>query len=434
MFKELSRESLLNKRVPVLRSTPIRRFAVGAGIALLIPIASCGDAGGTRAELPSLGPFTELATPTGPGAGEPFLSPGQDGLILSWLQPAGSDDEFRFSILRPGATEWTESLPITRRPDLFVNWADFPSVIELPDGSLAAHWLQYSGPGTYSYGIRVVRSADGGVSWTKPIAPYADTSRTEHGFVVLFPSWPESGSGFSAVWLDGREYANAAADPAYMTLRSATITSDGMARDEVLLDPSTCDCCQTSVAQTSEGPVVAYRGRTVEEIRDIRVVRATRNGWSEPVTVHADGWEIPACPVNGPAIVAAGDTVAVTWFTRADDVPRVLTAFSKDGGRTFASPVRIDAGNPLGRIDSAMLPDGVILSSWLEVGDEDADIRVRAVALDGRMGEPVLAGQASSARAGGFPRMAIRGNRMILAWTVPGEPSAIRLLTTPIRQ
>jgi len=230
-----------------------------------------------------------------------------------------------------------------------------------------------------------------------------------------------------AVWLDGRDYANPESDPPFMALRGATIGADRVLMDEALLDPMTCDCCQNSVAFTSDGPVVAYRGRTADEIRDIRLVRGLDSGWSEPVTVHADGWEIPACPVNGPEVVAKGDTVAVTWFTNAEEVARVLTAFSTDGGRSFGSPIRVDAGRPLGRVDAAMLGGGVILASWLEAGDDGAEVRLRAVATDGRVGDPVSAGRGSAERAGGFPRMEVWGDRIVLAWTIPGEPSAIRM-------
>jgi hypothetical protein len=189
----------------------------------------------------------------------------------------------------------------------------------------------------------------------------------------------------------------------------------------------TCDCCQNSVAFASGGPVVAYRGRTEGEVRDIRVVRADGAEWSDPITVHDDDWMIPACPVNGPEIVAVGDTVAVTWFTNADEVPRVLTAFSSDGGRSFGSPIRIDDGRPLGRVDALMLGGGVILASWLEGGQDGAEVRLRSVAIDGRTGDAISAGGASSERAGGFPRMAVWNNQVVLAWTIPGEPSAIRV-------
>ena len=56
---------------------------------------------------------------------------------------------------------------ITAGRPLFMNWADFPAVTALPTGELAAHWLEREAGGRYTYGIRVVRSGDGGATWSK---------------------------------------------------------------------------------------------------------------------------------------------------------------------------------------------------------------------------------------------------------------------------
>ena len=45
--------------------------------------------------------------------------------------------------------------------------------------------------------------------------------------------------------------------------------------ERAVLDARACDCCQTDAAMTSAGPVVVYRNRTEEEIRDIYIARGT---------------------------------------------------------------------------------------------------------------------------------------------------------------
>ena len=52
---------------------------------------------------------------------------------------------------------------------------------------------------------------------------------------------------------------------------------------------------------TADGPLVAFRDRSNQEIRDIHVARVEQGKWTEAVPVHADNWRIEACPVNGPA-------------------------------------------------------------------------------------------------------------------------------------
>jgi len=368
-----------------------------------------------------------LASPAGPGSGEPNLFAAGETVILSWLEVAEGGHELRFA--RLVGDEWTRPVRVIRRPDLFVNWADFPSVVELPDGSLAAHWLQYSGPGTYSYDVWVTVSRDGGTTWSKPSRPHSDGTPTEHGFVSLFAS--PTGHDLSVVWLDGRAYADSALDTPFMSLRYATLDAGGKWADRVVLDSLTCDCCQTSTARTSDGVIVAYRGRTHSEIRDIRVVRFESERWSDPVTVHDDGWEIPACPVNGPSISASGDTVAVAWFTAADDVPRVWLAYSDDGGKTFGSPIQVDRDRPLGRVAVSLVEGGAIVT-WLEALEDGAGVVARAVGRDGRIAPPLVLGESSGERSSGFPVMVTRGRDLVVAWTVPGDVPGLSVVVAPI--
>jgi hypothetical protein len=176
--------------------------------------------------------------------------------------------------------------------------------------------------------------------------------------------------------------------------------------------------------------IVAYRGRTEGEIRDIRVVRYAAGRWSHPVTVHDDGWEIPACPVNGPSISARGDTVALAWFTAADDVPRVWVAFSRDGGRTFQEPLLVDGERPLGRVSVSAIEGGALVA-WLAAIDSGAEVMVRALGPNGRGTTALLLGESSAERASGFPVMVARDRKLVAAWTVPGDPGTIRVVTAP---
>ena len=392
--------------------------------AVCLGAVSCGDVGASRSSTGAPTAVTSLVSPTGPGSGEPFLALGHDGLVyLSWLEPADSAHALKFATF--DGSQWSAARTIREGRDFFVNWADFPSIKVLDDGRLAAHWLQRTGTGTYAYGVRVAQSSDGGSTWSGALIPHRDSSDTEHGFVTL---WPE-GAGLGAVWLDGRKYNEAGHSPTNeMMVVSTTIAPDGQLGAETALDERACDCCQTAVAITSKGPIVTYRDRSPDEIRDIYVVRRVNGRWTAPAPVHADGWKIAACPVNGPAIAAKDERIALAWFTSANDSARVKLAFSSDAGATFAAPVRIDEGQPAGRVDVALLRDGGALVSWIErTGGDTAAVRVRHVSADGKPAPAITIANSSAARASGFPRMVLRGDDAIFAWTEPGKPSAIRL-------
>lgn len=403
---------------------------VAPGLAVVLGgiLLACSPEAGpsdTRASPGTLGSaFTrlrEIPSPAAAGSVTPYLSAGGDGtVLLSWQEPEGSGHAVR--VARLADTVWSEPRTIATGEDFFVNWADFPSVIEMPDGSLAAHWLQREGPGTYAYGVRIARSSDDGESWSTPIAPHLDGTLTEHGFVSLFPA-PDG--ALAAVWLDGRDFARAAED-ANMSLRYAEIDEAGRPGAEALLDDRTCDCCQTSAALTAAGPVVVYRDRSGAEIRDISVVRRLDGAWTPPAAVHADGWHIPACPVNGPAVSARGDRLAVAWYTAADDEPSVLVAFSEDAGARFGQPLRVDDGSPIGRVDVALLPDGSALVLWLETAEEGARVTARRIRADGASSEALTVALTDVSRSSGFPRMVLRGREAVLAWIDTAGEGALR--------
>lgn len=409
------------------RSVVLARLA---GAWCLAALAACEAA--PAAEAP-VGAVSPLESPAGPGSAEPNLAVGPDGRVyLSWLEPAAdSAHELRFAIL--DGERWSEPRTIAGGADWFVNWADFPTLVVLPDGRIAAHYLQRypEAEKGYHYDVRIVQSADGGASWSEPATPHRDGVPAEHGFVSLFAA---PGDSVGAVWLDGRKSHADHGGTHEMTLRYTTLAADGSRGEEVEVDPRICDCCQTSLALASTGPVVVYRDRTEQEIRDIYVTRLVDGAWTEGRPVHADGWRIEACPVNGPAISADGDRVAVAWFTAARDTARVQVAFSDDAGAVFGPPVRVDAGDPSGRVDVELLPGGGALVSWIERTEGDAaEVRVRHVSPAGTAGVPVTVAASSGERASGFPRMIRSGERIVFAWTEPGSPSRVRVAHAGIR-
>ncbi len=343
----------------------------------------------------------------------PNLTATPDGdAVLSWLEPDG-DSTYAMRVSRLADGAWSEPTVVARGRDLFVNWADFPSVLAHPNGDLLAHWLVRNGGGRSAYDIHVARSTDGGLTWGPGIVPHVDGTLTEHGFVSL---WPEPGDSVGMIWLDGRDYASAPDDSGATRLMAGGLAGVTAVAAEQVVDSRICDCCQTGMAMTSRGPVVAYRDRSEDEIRDIAVVRRVDGVWTEPRIVHADGWRITACPVNGPQLAATGDTVALVWFTAAT-VPTVQLAISTDAGATFTAPVRVDDGNPVGRVDVVTSPDGPIVS-WIEnTGDGVADVRLRRLTWAGETIQTLTVNAGTAARASGFPRMHWANGSLILAWT-----------------
>ena len=372
---------------------------------------------GTAAQ--RLGPIQELAVVASTPSGQPQLAVGADGrVVLSWLEKTGEPSTYAFKYAFREGDRWSAPRTIVERDSFFVNWADVPSVFPMRAGGLVAHWLQKNGEGTYAYDVRLSVSDDKSAQWRPDRTPYSDTSQTEHGFATFF-DWPGDGTG--VVWLDGREMTAGASHQAHaagaMTLRVARVHPDGSVSEDNRLDARVCECCPTTAVATARGALVAYRDRSETEVRDIAVLRLEDGQWHGPTYVHADSWQINACPVNGPALTAVGDKVALAWFTAEGDTPRAMVAFSSDGGKTFGNPVRVDDTQTLGRVDAVMLDDGRAVVSWLEFMPGASEFRARIVSPDGAR-EPSFRVTASTAdRQAGYPRMVRAGSELIFAWT-----------------
>jgi hypothetical protein len=297
---------------------------------------------------------------------------------------------------------------------------NFPTVAAFNDGTLVVSWLQKNVNISYAYDINIGLSSDSGQTWGSPIEPHNDQSMRPHGFLTLLPTARDE---ILAVWLDAREYNSqnfgGGSDDA-VQLRSTTIGKDGTLSKDTLLDLRACSCCQTSATIAGDGTVlIAYRDRTVDEIRDISIVRRHKDAWSDPVNVHADGCKISGCPVNGPAIDAQATDVVVAWFTGADYIPKVKVAFSENSGVSFGPVFQIDSGNGVGRVSTLMLAAGEALISWVEwTRDGEALILCRAMKNEGCVARQTITEHAASGSFN-FPKLARSGDTIYLAWTQP---------------
>lgn len=396
--------------------------------AVLFATTACRERSAT-VDAPVL--VADEAPAAGPGASTPHLTAAEDGGIwMSWMEP-GPDSVWMLRVAhRPLRGAWSAPQTAVRDSLLFVNWADFPSIAVDARGRLIAHFLRRSSAGKYSYGAWVTTSADSGLHWSAPQRLHRDSSATEHGFAALVPQ--PDGSTFAA-WLDGHA---AHGEHGEMSLGFGIIDSTLRVQRDTMLDLRTCDCCQVAGTRTGGGAVFAYRDRTDTEVRDIAVVRVENGKWTPPAIVHADGWVTSACPVNGPALSARDPGVAIVWFTNARDTAKVQLAFSGDRGATWGTPLHLDDGQPIGRVDVEYLPDGGVLVTWMErTGKGTAEIRARRVAAGGAMSRATVVARSTDARPTGFPRIAAaKGLGVWVTWRELSVPSRLRmaLLEVPV--
>jgi hypothetical protein len=375
----------------------------------------------------------EWPLPSAAGSAQPDLAATADGrLLLSWISSVeGRRNALQFVAMSDNGHWQSAPRTIAVGDSLMANWANTPHIAQTADGALWVQFMQKMGEG-HAGNVALSRSVDGGFNWATPIAVNDDGVEAEHGFAAL---WPASRDTLGVAWLDGRDnvegdmHHDAGAGMKHdegdmhaagrTALRAAVFDMNLQRSGEAVVDAKTCDCCQTAIAATARGPLLVYRDRSDKEIRDIAAVRYDGKAWGKPVPVHADGWKMTGCPVNGPAVAADGNAALVAWYTEAGGKPAVRIARSADAGDTFGAPITLDEGEAVqGRVALALdarqawilwiREDASGQSLWLSRRTPDLKReyqRLEVAKLQGR------------GRATGFPKIALRGSEGYAVWT-----------------
>ena len=344
----------------------------------------------------------------------PNLTETDRGLAIVWYEPIVEGHALKWSEFN--GRSWSKPVIVTTGEEHFINWADFPSIFYNGKNHLVVHWLEKNGDGTYDYVVKASQSFDRGRSWSRPIIPHKDNKLGEHGFVSFFNA---SNNKVGLVWLDGRNMMGEEHGHGYgqMNLYSTTIDKNGILGEEILLDDRVCECCPTSAVNIENDILVAYRDRSLSEIRNINLVRWNNSSWQKPHSLHNDNWKIAGCPVNGPKLAVTGNNVAAVWYTSPNENPIIYISFSKDGGKKFNSPIRIDNGNPIGRVDCIWLDSDRVLVSWMEMGEKSTNVIFSTVYIENHKGSSKIVTQILPGRSSGHPVISRYRQNIFLAWT-----------------
>ena len=297
----------------------------------------------------------------GTGSDSPSLTTAPDGTVwLSWLETSDPDDTaFKYSTFDAGAGRWREARTIAHGKDWVTNVFDAPRLLVQSGGRVTAEWSiavpdkdkDVDTPHAYFR-----QSEDGGATWGAPRLVSTETDSAE--YVTLSPL---ADGGILAAWIDARGRKTEATAPKLYSRRLDRTQAD------VLVDASVCDCCRPILTALPDGgALLAYRGRTGAQIRDIQLAHFQAGAWGAARVSTDDHWQIDGCPVNGPRLASRGSLVSLVWFTVTDNLGKVWAERSTDAGGHYGAPQRVDLGHASGRVDTLLLRDGTQLVSWLE--------------------------------------------------------------------
>jgi hypothetical protein len=194
--------------------------------------------------------------------------------------------------------------------------------------------------------IRMMRSEDGGHTFSAPFTVHRDRQTITHRFdAVAF----DARGTLHTLWVDKRD-AEASRDGGSSEYRGAAIyrneSTDGGAtfgRDLKLADHS-CECCRIALAPSPEGGLVAlWRHVFAPNHRDhafsaVAISTVER----EPVRATFDRWALDACPHHGPGLAPAhGGGWHAVWFGERDGVAAVRHGRLAPTGEPAGEPVAL---------------------------------------------------------------------------------------------
>ena len=372
----------------------------------------------------SCGKTTTLPIPHFPiGSAYPNICETDRGFMMIWYE---GDKHIVMSEFT--GEKWTPKDTVVSSERFFKNWADLPQIFHIGSDTFALSWLEMSGERTYDYDVKVAMSVDRGKTWSDPVIPHRDGVKGEHGFVSFFKYLGETG----LIWLDSRAMvpSDVSLSSGGMRLYASTINPNGNLGPEIMLDDMVCECCPTSAVNTIEGPLIAYRDRSMDEVRNIQL--AFVNGTRLQYPINEDGWVIPGCPVNGPKMAVNGDKVAIAWFTAPNNEPKVNMAFSKDGGISFGNPIQIDNGYAIGRVDVLWLDKESVIVSWLEEKSDNGELILKSLNAENGSISFQTSFPINSGRGSGYPKLAKTDDRVFITWTKTGKESGIQSEWIPV--
>ena len=363
--------------------------------------------------------FEILETPAVKNTLAPNLCAFGDQFALSWIE-RNKDGAAKLQMARWNGLTFDKKNLIAQSKEMFSNWADVPSLVEAPSGDLYAHWLNQIGTENYAYGVRIERSVDRGETWKSLGWLHNDASATEHGFVSLIPE----GQHVRAFWLDGRMMSK---PNGKMMLRSAILEGDKI-KEELVLDDDVCTCCPTSAIQLSDGPIVVYRNRSPQEIRDISFVRGKDGQWSKPTTLQVDNWFMPGCPVNGASIATTGSLVAVSRFTVIKNKAQVILRLFKEDQNKSGKEIVLDKNAPIGRSTTVCTKDS-IYTVWIGFDKKRSVLRMAEVSLTGEIKRKITLAPIDENRSSGIPSAIFTNDSLWVSWTDSNQVRLGRLKT-----
>ena len=311
---------------------------------------------------------------------------------------------------------------------------------------------------TTPVGTRVLsaRSDNSGASFASPVTVPGTDAAGSRGWESIATS---RDGAVVALWLDHRELsigksgAPSTSHGEHQHAAAGGSRTEGTARAQLsklffgrLDDPESpqaltggvCYCCKTALATSADGSVyAAWRHVYPGNIRDIAFAMSRDGGrtFAPPVRVSEDRWVLDGCPENGPALAVGGNrAIHVVWPTllngstpSAEPTLGLFYASSLDG-RLFSARQRIPTEGTPRHPQVVLSSRGSLVIAWDEQLKGTRQVVISDGVADGRGPGHFTRVPLDIGARGEYPVVAAVEEGYLIAWTSgSSEQSVIRV-------
>jgi len=199
----------------------------------------------------------------------------------------------------------------------------------------------------YTGWIRMLRSTDGGATFSPPFTVHKDSQEITHRFESI--AFDASGA-LHTVWIDKRDMLLAGKSYVGAAIYQNVSLDGGLTfgPDSKVADHS-CECCRIALAQGPDGQLRAlWRHVFGSSTRDHAFANLSDGAANGFKRATFDEWQIQACPHQGPGLALAGTSphagYHAVWFgirkEKGVDVAAARYARLAEDGQPVAASVR----------------------------------------------------------------------------------------------
>jgi len=316
--------------------------------------------------------------------------------------------------------QWSEPRPVDRANDPIA--ADGESRPKLAFGPQGQVVISYARPleKPYTGWIRMLRSSDGGATFSPPFTVHRDTQEITHRFEsIAF----DSAGALHTTWIDKRDLI--AAGKSYVgaaIYRNVSLDGGQTFGPDIKVADHSCECCRIALTQGPDGQVRAlWRHVFGTNVRDHAFANLADARPNQFKRATQDDWQIQACPHQGPGLArggtGSGDGYHAVWFgirkEKGVDVAAVRYGRLAADGQPVAETVRALPDAQADHADVAAIGDKVAVV-WRSTQGKETTLKAWLSRDGGKTFETRVLGKTLGYND--HPRLAANAEHIAVVW------------------